>query len=442
MPEGEPLPFWILGSGPEDPEEPLAVDVRVKAEAEGLTAEKVQQLRSALAAFADDPPVTLERYELPAGTVTGGHVVAQGAPILRYLAQAVGPKAAAATGTSAAIGISAGGETLYRMVVDQRIAGQLAHGLARPMEAADGGIFGDILGKTGIIAKARFVPAAAEGGGAGLAAAGGGAAIGLGGAVVAAAPFVILAVAAASEIYAEEQRRRALERIESSLKELLANDLDQEMAAINGAMPALAKATSLLVDEGRLGASLGIDSAAYAIDTAIERARQRTQRWLQDVSRLSQRATVDQIEKSFPGVKDGDGRFVAELRMAGLAIAAKRRIMVLQAVEHAQLNQGLSLKRFLAEIDREATALNELEANLIDLLTQLSELPIRAGGGIFDRLHLSADAADELLKWPERLRDLRKREAPRVNSSGHIEIGIVLGADGRARILEPAVVAP
>jgi hypothetical protein len=97
----------------------------------------------------------------------------------------------------------------------------------------------------------------------------------------------MLAVAAASAIYTEEQRRRALERIESSLKELLKNDLDQEMAAINGAMPALAKATSLLVDEGRLGASLGIDSAAYAIDTAIERAKQRTQRWLQDVSRLS-----------------------------------------------------------------------------------------------------------------------------------------------------------
>lgn len=432
MSEGEPLPFWILSSGPE---EPLPIDVRVKGE--GLTAAKLQQLRSALAAFADDPPVTLERYELPAGTITGGHPVAQGAPILKHLAQIIGPKAAAANGTSA------GGETLYRMVVDQRIAGQLAQGLARPMNAAGGGIYGDVLGKGGrIAAKARFMPvAAAEGGGVGLAAAGGGAAIGLGGAAVAAAPFVIMMIAAASEIYAEEQRRRALERIESSLKELLSNDLDQEMAAINGAMPALAKATSLLVDEGRLGAALGIGAAVNAIDTAIARAEHRAQRWLGDVSQLSQKATVDQIEKAFPGVKDGDGRFVAELRMAGLAIAAKRRIMVLQAVEHAQINQGLSLKSFLAEIGHEATALNELEASLIDLLTRLSELPIRVGGGIRDRILLSHDA-DELLKWPERLRDLRRREAPRVNSSGHIEIGIVLGEDGRARILEPAIVAP
>lgn len=430
MSEGEPLPFWILGSGPE---EALPIDVRVKAE--GLTAEKLQQLRSALAAFADDPPVTLERYELPAGTIVGGHAVAQGAPILKQLAEIVGPKAAAAARPPA------GGETLYRMVVDQRIAGQLAQGLARPMGAADGGIYSAVLGEGGIVANARFVPAAAaEGGGVGLAAAGGGAAIGLGGAVVAAAPFVILAIAAAGAIYTEEQRRRALERIESSLKELLQNDLDQEMAAINGAMPALAKATSLLVDEGRLGASLGIDSAAYAIDTAIERAKSRTQRWLQDVSLLSQKATVDQIEKSFPGVKNGDGRFVAELRMAGLAIAAKRRSMVLQAVEHAQLNQGLSLRRFLAEIEREATALDELEASLIDFLTRLSELPIRVGSGIRGRILLSSDA-DELLKWPERLRDLRRSEAPRVNSSGHMEIGIVLGADGRARILEPSVVA-
>jgi hypothetical protein len=433
MSEVEPLPFWILSSGPE---ERLPIDVSVKA-GEGLTAAKLQQLRSALAAFADDPLVTLERYELPAGTVTGGHPVAQGAPILQHLAQIVGPNAAAAPEASA------GGETLYRMVVDQRIAAQLAQGLARPMKAAAGGNYGDFIGKAGIVGKARYFPvAAAEGGGIGLAAVGGGTAIGLGGAVVAAAPFVIPVLAAACAFYAEEQRRRALERIESSLKELLQNDLDQEMAAINGAMPALAKATSLLADEGRLGAGLGIDAAANAIDTAIARARQRTQRWLYDASRLSERATVDQIEKAFPGAKDGDGRFVAELRMAGLAIAAKRRLMVLQAAEHAQLNQGLSLKRFLAELEREATALNELEASLIDLLTRLSELPIRTGGGIFDRLHLSADDADELLKWPERLRDLRRREAPGVNSAGHIEISIVLGADGHARILEPAVVAP
>ena len=431
MSEGELLPFWILGSGPE---EPLQVDVRVQGE--GLTAAKLRQLRSALAAFADDPPVTLERYELPAGTITGGHPVAQGAPLLQHLAEIVGQKAAAAPGASA------GGETLYRMVVDQRIAGQLAQGLAHPMKAAAGGFHGDFLGKAGVVGKATLFPVtAAEGGGIGLAAAGGGAAVGLGGAAIAAAPFVIAALAAASAIYAEEQRRHALERIEESLKELHQNNLDQEMADINGAMPALAKATSLLVDEGRLGAALGIDAAAHAIDTAIARAEHRTKHWLQDVSQLSQRATADQIEKSFPGVKDGDGRFVAELRMAGLAIAAKRRLMVLQAVEHAQINQGLSLKRFLAEIEREATALNELEVSLIDLLTRLSELPIRTGGGIFDRLHLSADDADELLKWPERLRDLRRREAPRVNSSGHVEVGIVLGADGHARILEPAVVA-
>jgi hypothetical protein len=49
------------------------------------------------------------------------------------------------------------------------------------MDAAGGGIYSAVLGKGGIVANARFVPAAAaEGGGVGLAAAGGGAAIGLG----------------------------------------------------------------------------------------------------------------------------------------------------------------------------------------------------------------------------------------------------------------------
>ena len=332
MSEGEPLPFWILGSGPK---ETLPIDVRVKAE--GLTAEKLQQLRSALAAFADDPPVTLERYGFQPAHV-GGYAVAQGAPILKHLAGIVGPKAAAAARPPA------GGETLYRMVVDQRIAGQLAQGLARPMGAADGGIYSAVLGEGGIIANAGSCRRR------------GGRRRGPRGRWRRRSSRTGRCCSRGSSLcdpgdcrcwcdLHRGARRRALERIESSLKELLQNDLDQEMAAINGAMPALAKATSLLVDEGRLGASLGIDSAAYAIDTAIERAKSRTQRWLQDVSLLSQKATVDQIEKSFPGVKNGDGRFVAELRMAGLAIAAKRRCMVLQAVEHAQLNQGLSLKK-------------------------------------------------------------------------------------------------
>src|SRR5258708_34009861 len=103
MSQGEPLPFWILGSGPE---EPLPVDVRVKAE--GLTAGRLQQLRSALAALADDPPVTLERYELPAGTIAGGPAVAQGAPILPHLAPMIRPEAPAPTAGPP------GGATLYR----------------------------------------------------------------------------------------------------------------------------------------------------------------------------------------------------------------------------------------------------------------------------------------------------------------------------------------
>lgn len=434
MSGNEPLPFWILGSGPE---EKLPLEVQVSLEA-GLTPDKLRQLRSALAVYADDPPVTLERYQLPLGTIEGGMALAPGAPILSQLGQIVGSGKRLAQPTVE--GSAAGTETLYRMVVDKSLATQLSQGLAKPMQAAKGGIHGGILGKSGIVGQARFVPVStAQGGGVGLAAAGGASAVGIGGAVVAAAPFVILAIAAASTVYTEEQRRRALERIEDGLQKLQRESLEGEVAAINGATSALAKATSLLADEGRLGSSLGIDSAAYAIDTAVERAKARTKDWLKAVERLADGATPAQLNEAFPGIQDADGLFVTELRVASLAIASKRRAMVLQAVEHAQINANLSLKRFLAEIKREAAGLEKLESDLMELLTRVSELRIRPGAGIKHKVMLPREVED-LLRWPERLREVRNRESPRVHAAGSVEVGIVVAPDGSARILEPAVI--
>ncbi|MEE3921166.1 hypothetical protein V2I01_32085 [Micromonospora sp. BRA006-A] len=103
------------------------------------------------------------------------------------------------------------------MVVPRSVASQLGDGLVRsvPSKAVAGGIHGDILGKTGIVQKATFVPVAADASRPGVtgAVSGTAKAATTAGIVTAAASFILLAVATAASVYAEEQRRKAMERV-------------------------------------------------------------------------------------------------------------------------------------------------------------------------------------------------------------------------------------
>jgi hypothetical protein len=239
------IPIWAIStSNTEDRN--LVPDVLSDMPLEGFTLERLERLRRVLAVYADNPPVMLERYAVTVADVPeGGRVVAASSPILKTLNNVVG-KSKTVTATEQAAGATG---VVYRMVVPKEVAGDLASGLARPMKAAAGGQYSSILGKTGVVAHARYVPVASAGGATGAAATATTAA-GIGGAVVAAAPVVILLAATAASVYAEEQRRQALERLQTTLDEIKLEGLDKERDQLNGAVKAIAKATSVLADEG------------------------------------------------------------------------------------------------------------------------------------------------------------------------------------------------
>jgi hypothetical protein len=49
----------------------------------------------------------------------------------------------------------------------------------------------------------------------------------------------------------------------------------------------------------------------------------------------------------FDGIETHGGKFRVHLELAALAIALKRRVLVLQAVEHAQLSDGNAFAHFI-----------------------------------------------------------------------------------------------
>ena len=266
------VPVWTLATQ----------DVNVPAvigETGQLTAERLGELRNVLAALADAPIATLEAHPLPEKLDRSRGIHLESAsPLATHLSQLISQTSKAAPAAS----VGVGGEALYRMVVPAKVAAQFGSGLVKPMASKAGGVHSALMGSSGIAAQATFVPvagkAAAAGAAGGSAATAGAAAAGAG-ALTVAAPLVLMAVAVGVSAHAEHKRRQAIENITELLEKLHDDALRRERAQLNGCRGAIDKATAVLLDQGRIGALLGLDSAVYAIDIAMAEAEERLKKW-------------------------------------------------------------------------------------------------------------------------------------------------------------------
>lgn len=395
------VPVWTLATG----------DVRVPAVAgDGpMTAERLGELRSVLAALADEPIATLEVHPLPGGLDRSRGIPLDAvSPLAQHLSQLVTQTArnssAAATATSA-------GENLYRMVVPAKVAAQLGQGTLRPMmsKAVPGGIRGPIVDPmSGIVGGATFVPVgkAAAAGAAGGAGATAGIAAAGSAALTVAAPLVLMAVAVGVSAHADRQRQQAIEHITELLEQLHEEKLDDEHSELDGCRDAIDKATAILLDQGKLGISLGLDSAVHAINTALGRADRRLARWRSALDKLPDGEAVEiaVLTKSFPGVDDQGGTFRAHLELAALALALKRRVVVLQAVEHAQNDPGNLFESFTRALRRDQQRLEELESGIAGVLVRLSSLELARPNGL--RPVFTPGEVDRLMRATHRIHRL------------------------------------
>ncbi|MCK0111886.1 hypothetical protein MWU75_07025 [Ornithinimicrobium sp. F0845] len=403
----------------------------------GLTPERVTELRTALAAFASVPLVTLEAHPLPARRERStGLMLHATSPLAKELSRLV---AEDAQKVPAVAQVAQSGEVLYRMVVPARVAAEFGKGMVQPMvsKAADKGLYGDIVGdlaggtaKT-VVAKATFVPVQAASAGAAGTAVGAAAA---GTAIAVAAPLVLMAVAVGASAYADQRRQSAIENITELLEKLQDDALDKERSELDGCRDAIEKATALLLDRGRIGASLGLDSAVHAISTATRSAERRVLKWESALDAVVEnRVETSEVEKAFPGVTDDGGEFRAQLELAALALALKRRVVVLQAVEAGQSDETNPFEHFVQSLKDDQQEIDELEARVHRTLLRLSSLQLRSPKRLLDKV-MTRNQVENLLDTSYRLRAL----APSYIASAHgtdVVIDIEKHSDGTLLVL-------
>ncbi|MGW1066327.1 hypothetical protein ACWD4F_17665 [Streptomyces aureus] len=395
------VPVWTLATG----------DVRVPAvTGDGpMTAERLAELRGVLAALAEQPIATLEAHPLPDKLDRGRGISLDAAsPLAQHLSQLITQSARGSATVAKATG---GGEALYRMVVPAKVAAQLGQGTVRSMMAkgAKGEIYGSFVNSAGkIVANAKFeqvgtVAAAGAAGGAGATA---GVALAGSTALTVAAPLVLMAVAVGMSAHADQKRQQAIERITELLEQLHEDRLADERRQLEGCRFAIDKATAILLDEGKLGVSLGLDSAAHAIGTALIDAEGRLRGWQSALDNLPEDAAVEiaAVAKSFPGIDEDGGTFRTHLELASLAIALQRRVITLQAVEHAQGDPGNLFENFTRALKRDQKRLDELESGIAGVLVRLSALELARPNGL--RPVFTPGEVDRLMRAAHRIRRL------------------------------------
>ncbi|PQZ92389.1 hypothetical protein CQ018_12325 [Arthrobacter sp. MYb227] len=393
---------------------------------EGMSADRLAELRTVLATLAGSPIATLEAHPiLTKSERSNGILLHASSPLAKQLTFLVSQTGKV---TPQTMNVGNSGEVLYRMVVPAKVAAQMSQGLIKPMtsKAVAGGIYSALRNSTGIAAKATFVPvtgSAAAGAASGTAVTAG-ATIAGASALTVAAPLVLMAVAVSISAHAEHQRQQAIERITDLLEQLHEDKLDDERSLLDGCRDAIEKATSVLLDQGKIGLSLGLDSSSFAISSAIERTKRRLGKWQTAIAALPEGPVeIAVLTKSFPGIEAEGGVFRAHLELAKLAIALKRRVLVLQAVDHAQLDDETNLfTSFIGSLREDDRKIDELEAGINSVLLRLSTLELKRNGG-FRNILFTPGEVDELLRVSYRLRALGDHiEFPAQQSDIAIEI--------------------
>jgi hypothetical protein len=396
-----PVPVWTLAT-----EDVSVPDVLGDG---GMTPARLADLRTVLSRLVASPIAMLEAHPMPTSRSRDGGIALHAAsPLAQQLSTLMSQTAKSAPVDN----IAASGEVLYRMVVPAKVAAQVGKGLVRSMPSKEiaGGVHSALMNSTGIAANATFVPVAGKAAAAGAAtgsAATAGVAVAGAGALTVAAPLVLMAVAVSISAHADHQRQMAIERITELLEQLHEDKLDDERSELGGCRDAIEKAASVLLDQGRIGASLGLDSAVHAISTSIERTRTRLTKWQAALAALPEGPVeMGALTKAFPGINEEGGAFRAHLELARLAIALKRRVLVLQAVEHAQ-REGANhpFTAFVRTLQDDERRVEQLEREISSVLLRLSTLQLKPSSG-FHSLVWTPGAVDDLLKGAYRLRAL------------------------------------
>jgi len=190
----------------------------------------------------------------------------------------------------------------------------------------------------------------------------------------------------------------------------------------------------------KLGVSLGLDSAVHAMGKALAAAYRRLAQWQTALDKLPdvKAVEVDALTKSFPGIDDRGGTFRGHLELAALAVALKRRVIVLQAVEHAQIAPDNLFENFVRALKADQQRLGKLESSIAGILIRLSKLELTRPRRLRSPV-VTPGEVDRLLRTAYRIHGLGDGVAPN-SRAADVAIEIARNKDGSVVVL-PALPA-
>ena len=386
---------------------------------ESMTPGRLAEWRTVLAAVAAAPIATLELHPVPQELDRS-----QGMPLPATSTLAVQLSQL----INAASAARSDGEALYRMVVPARFAGPIGSGLLRsmPSNAVRGGIHSGLLGSSGIAGQATFVRVPRT-------------AAGAAGSLAVTAPFMMAAVAAGLSLNADSQGRRALAKITELLEKLHDRALADERSDLDSCRDPIEKASAALLDKAPIGHTAAIGHAVDKVNTAIATFQRRLKEWQGSLDGFGDRPVeIAPLRKAFDGIDKDGGRFQAELELGEFAIALKKRVIVLQAVEQAQLSPGNPLENFVHALKVDQERVLKLESEVADLKHRLGTLRLDRSHGIRDGIAVTAGDVDHLLRTIYRLRDEFGARDEAGGTSSDVVIDLARNADGSVVVL-PAI---
>lgn len=99
----------------------------------------------------------------------------------------------------------------------------------------------------------------------------------------------------------------------------------------------------------------------HDIDTAMALATRRLERWQRALDNLAHGPVeVATLTKKFPGIDEEGGEFRVHLELAALAIALQKRVIMLQAVEAAQMDASNPFASFIRALKADQDRIDKL----------------------------------------------------------------------------------
>ena len=96
-------------------------------------------------------------------------------------------------------------------------------------------------------------------------------------------------------------------------------------------------------------------------------------------------AEIAKLNKTFAGINQESGEFYAHLELAQLAVALKKRVILIQAVEHAQHDPQNPFENFVQTLKADQQRVSELESAIEQVMMRLSKLELDRARGFRDK---------------------------------------------------------